>query len=217
MASLAAAASYLAERAGKKRDMTFIKEMKDLIVIETARLKTNSLSKTPSLDKYYLQRFQLDTKAIDPSDECASSVKDCEAVYRTKDKIPQPLRYTSNPFSYVGAPDGSHGWGWTTFGTEPKRQAKKLTGKFPRHTYINEYLYIFNIKIDTIGVEGVFSDPREVAKFLTCGTTKPCYSDETEFPIDEQLLKLAFDEILYKHLRVFIPNEKIIIKEDKNV
>jgi len=215
MATLQQAASYLAERAGKKTDIPFIREMKDLVVVISARFKADTLGKTPSLDKYYLQRFNVPLQAVDKSDECNADIAKCDKVFRSIEKVPSPLRYTTNPFSYVGAPDGSHGFGWTTFGTEPKRQLKKLTGQFPRHTYINEYIYIFNKDIDEIGVEGVFSDPRAVAKFK-CGG-KPCYSDESEFPIDEQLLKLVYDEIITKHLRLIIPNEKILIKEDKNV
>jgi hypothetical protein len=216
MASLHQAGSYLAERAGKKTDITFIKQMKDLVVIESARLKANSLSKTPSLASHYIQRFHVPLKKVDSTDECNEEAIDkCEMVYRSVLSIPEPIRFTSNPFPYVGSPDGGHAFGWTTFGTEPKRRVKKLTGKFPRHTYANNYLYIFNIEIDEIAVEGVFSDPRSVSKFKCNGT--PCYSDEQEFPIDEQTLKLVYDEIITKHLRLVIPNEKIQIKEDKNV
>lgn len=210
------AASYLAERAGRKIDMTFIKEMKDLVVVISARFKADTLSKNPSQDKYYLQRFNVPLKAVDASDECNANIAKCDKVFRSIDKVPTPLRYTTNPFSYVGATDGSQSYGWTTFGTEPKRRAKKLTGSFPRHTYINGYIYIFNKELDEVGVEGVFSDPRSVSNFK-CGDGTPCYSEETEFPVDEQILKMVYDEILIKHLRLISNNEKILIKEDKNV
>lgn len=210
------AASYLAERAGKKTDMSFIKEMKDLVVVISARFKADTLAKNPSADKYYLQKFNVPVIAVDSTDECNAEIAKCDKVFKSVDQVPSPLRYTSNPFSYVGAPGGNYGFGWTTFGTEPKRRFKKLTGSFPRHTYINGYIYIFNKEIDEVGVEGVFSDPRVVANFK-CGDGTPCFSETSEFPIEEQILKLVYDEILTRHLRISLPNEKILIKEDKNV
>lgn len=218
MASLKQAASILAERAEKKNDVSFIKEMKDLIIIKRARIIANSLSKNPSLAKYYLQRFNVPLIAVDAGDECNEDIAKCDKVFRTIEKVPESLRYYPNPFGYVGAPDGSHGWGWTTFGTEPKRRVKKLTGKFPRWTYTNGYIYIFNKDIPEVGIEDVFSDPRSVAKFK-CGTDgKPCFSEESEFPIDEQTLELIIKDIMQNELRLSNGNnEKILIKEDKNV
>lgn len=221
MSSLTQGASILAERAGKKNDVSFIKEMKDMIVITSARFKADSLAKKPSFDKYYLQRFNLPLKPVDAGDECNTDIAECDMVYRSIAKVPQPLRYTVHPFNYVGAPDGSHGYGWTTFGTEPKKKHKKLTAKFPRHTYVDDYIYVFNKKIDVVGVIAVFSDPREVAKFKCMGEDgvegKPCYSDEQEFPIDEPLMQLVIKEITSTFLRLVPNNEEILIKEDKNV
>lgn len=220
MASLLQIASILAERASKKTDKSFIRQMEDLVVIERARIIANSLSKISSIDKYYLNAFHAPLKKVDITDECSTELEDLDCAdeaYRTVDLVPEPIRYSGNLFTYVGAPGGAKAYGWTTFGNEPFMKASKLTGKNARWNYVNGYIYIFNKEIDKIRVEGVFGDPRELKKFQSCDGTKPCFSEESEMFVDEQNAKLIINEILGTHLRLLPQNEKILIKEDKNV
>lgn len=215
MASLLQGASILADRAGKRTDITFIKQMKDLIVIGRARIIANSLSKNPASAKYYSQSFLVPVEVIDKNDECSEEIPECcDKAWRTIDKIPNPIRFGPNLFSYVGAPGGSYPFGWTTFGTEEYMQKRPIVGKKGRYTYTNEYIYTFNKDLDKIRVEGVFSDPREVAKFRHCNDEGvSCYSDETEFPMDEQNLEIIIKDIT-NQLRLNIPDEPTQVKID---
>lgn len=219
MATLNQAASFLAERAGKKTDITFIQAMEDLVVIKWGRFIANSLSKNPSLDKFYLQAFEVAIVSLDMVDECADSIADCcDKAFKTVSTIPLPIRYGTNPFNYVGSPGGNKGYSYTTIGNLAVLSTSKLTGRNPKYSYVNNFIYVFNKDIDKIRVEGVFSDPRVLSKFKVCGTDKPCYSNEQDFPIDEQSLEMIIKDIMANELRlVAIPNEKIELKEDINV
>jgi hypothetical protein len=215
MGSLTALGSLLAERAGRKRDAAFIQQMEDWVVAKRARFIANSLSKSPNLDRYYLQKFTLETEAVDITDECNLDPSKCDAVYRTV-VLPQPLRYNSSVFTYVGAPGGYKSFGWSTFGSEPYLRDNQLTGKNPRYTYTNDRVYVFNWD-GKIQIEGVFADPRQLAKFRSCNDDgKSCYSDEIDFPIEEQTSSLIISEIV-RELGLSKENEPVQIKEDKNV
>jgi len=214
MASLWQAASILADRAGKRTDITFIQQMKDLVVIKRARIIANSLSKSSNADRFYLQSFDIDLKLIDKTDECSQEVPECcDKAWKTIDKIPQPIRYGVHPFNYVGGPGGNMPFGYTTFGTEYFMQKRPIAGKRGRYTYSNDYIYTFNKEVPFIRIEGVFSDPRKVAKFRACGTTTPCYSDEQEFPIDEQNLEIIIKDIT-NELRFNLPDQPTQVKID---
>jgi hypothetical protein len=221
MATLLQVASFLAERAGKKTDYTFIKEMKDLAVIKRARFLANTLSKDPGKARFYLQKFKISLKKIDLTDECASSeeVAACcdEKAFRTEEKIPMPLQFGVHPFEYVGAPGGFKGYGWTTFGNEPYMKLRKPVGKNPRYAYSSDFIYIFNKDDEEIQVEGVFPDPRLLAKFKGCNGQTVCWSEEKDAFLEEQIAELIIKDIMAVELRIQFPNEPIQVKEDKNV
>lgn len=217
MASLLQIASQLAERAGRKNDITFIKQMKDLTIFKRATILANSLGKNPALDKLYLSYFHVDLKKVDATDECSDEEIACaDKVYKSVVPVPEPLKYGVHPFNYVGAPGGAKAYGWTTFGNEPYYQLDPFTGKFARHTYIDSYIYVFNKEIDEIRVEGVFGDPRKLAAFKSCNGAKPCWTDEQETAIDERLAELIIKDITGE-LRFNIPDEPVQIKVDKDV
>ena len=221
MSSLRQISSIIAERAGKKRDITFIKEMEDLAVLKGATFIGRSLAKNPSQDKYYLRSFHLNLEKVDTTDECNEDLEDldcCDKAFRSVEEVPNPLKYGANLFSYVGGLGGAEPYSWTTFGNERYMKHKPLTGKKARYTYINKRIYVFNKDIETIRVEMVASDPRALAKFACCDDCNtPCYDVEKDFFIDEQIAAIIIQDILANELRIAVPNEKIEIKEDKNV
>lgn len=220
MASLSQGASQLADRAGKKNEVVFIKQMKDLVVFRRAVFLGNTLSKQPGLDRHYLQSFKVPMIKVDKDDEwCPIDPEEeecCNILYRSQLPIPEPIRYGVHPFNYVGSVGGSKAYRYTTFGNEPFLQADKQLKDFPAYTFLNNYLYIFNIKTDYIRVEGVLADPRGAAPFQVCEGNQSCYSDEQEFPIDERLMGLIITDIT-KELGFNAPDEPTIVKVDKSV
>jgi hypothetical protein len=212
-------AELIAERAGRQYDKPFNLQMQDAVVYHRARYLANKLQKKQSLSSYYLQSFSDDLIDVN-KDECAEVAEcGCENIKRTKNKIPRPLVVGPLPFSYVGNVAGNHSYGWTTFGNEYIMSHSPITGKKPRHTYLNDYIYIFNEKnAERIRGEGVFTDPRSLTHLKGCGeeASAPCYSDNLDFPIDDELIQLIVEQILRIELRIPI-QEPSEIKADKIV
>lgn len=215
--TLTAIAEYLSERAGRQFDVPFNDQMKDAVVAHRATYLTRRLEKKPHLKSYYMQSFIVDLVATN-KEECAELAEcGCENVLRTVKKIPKPIVIGSHPFAYIGNPTGTHPYGWTTFGTEPSLVHSPITGKKPRHTYLNEYVYVFNEKnASKLRGEGVFSDPRVLKDLQSCTDEGPCYSDTIDFPIDDELAQLIIEQILKIDLNIMSREEKIEIKADEN-
>ena len=212
-------AEILAERKGKQLDVPFRLQCEDLIVIHTARILTNILSKNPAQKKYYSKFIILDLEEVN-KDECDELADcNCQNVLKTTKEIPQTLKVGSNIFDYFGSVGGSQPYAWTTFGSEQFMRTSKYTGKKARYTVINNYGYIFNEKnIPKIRIEDVFADPRKLATF-SCSSESfiPCYSATSDFITDEAIAQLVIQSILQNEFRLMPDKEKIEIKEDKNV
>lgn len=223
MSSLLQIASILAERASQKTSASFILEMKDLAVIKRARFLKNSLEKNSNIDRLYLNSFLVPVARVNPADPCEENPDECDSLLRSTDLVPKPIRYAVHPFNYVGAPDGSIPFGWTTFGTEPKLKLLKPSGKKARHTYIDQYIWLFNENnLEYVRVEGVFPDPRLIAKFKACSSDsatapKSCWNEEQDFFVEEDIAELIIKDTLANELRLIARNEPVTIKEDKNV
>jgi hypothetical protein len=221
MATLLSVASFLAERAGKKTDITFIDAMKDLAVIKRARFLANTLSKDPGKARFYLQKFRVKMRKIDITDECTpeDEVDACcgERAFRTVEQVPVPLQFGVHPFEYVGPVGGFKGYNWTTIGNEHFLKHRKLVGSNARYAYTSNHIYLFNREDAELQVEGVFPDPRLLVKFQKCGENKPCWDEEQDAFLEEQIAELIVKDILVTELRIAQPNEPIQLKEDKNV
>jgi hypothetical protein len=48
--------------------------------------------------------------------------------------------------------------------------------------------------VDKINIRGVYRDPRDVGKFHDC-SSKPCWTDEAEFPLEERLWTYMFNDL----------------------
>jgi len=211
---------FLAERAGRQLDVPFQRQMHDLVILKRARFLTNTLEKKTSLSRFFLQAFDADIIKIDiTAKDCEDALPEgCDIAFKTVLDIPVPLKIGVHPFDYVGAPGGHKSYGYTTFGSESTMRHSKYTGKKPRYAYINDKLYIFNEpNSNKIRIEGVFSDPRDLAPFMKCGTDKPCFSETENFPIDGATLELVIQDIMAKELRVTPREEDLQVKVDQNV
>lgn len=219
--TLSSAAEFLAERAGRQTDIPFVEQMKDMIVLKRATYITDRVAKRSADKKFFTHAFKVAILKVDKKDECSEEIPECcEAVYKTELSIPNPLRVGTHPFDYVGHLGGDKSFGWTTFGSESIFQHQPIVGKFPRHTYINDYIYVFNEPNATeIRVEGIFLDPRDLVKFNKCNGSAPCFTEESTFPIDGKILDMIIMDILNNVLRIG-PHEqaqKLEVKADQNV
>jgi hypothetical protein len=219
-------AEFLAERASRQHDIPFVKQMEDAIVFWRSRLLTDQIERNPNKKAYYRQAILLELKDVakqDKEDKCADLVEElcecgCESIKRTELTIPQVLKVGVNPYDYVGSPGGVHPFGYTTFGTEIFRMKSKYTGKKPRYTLVNDYIYVFNEEnLTELRIEDVFGDPRQLYGLKCPGQTEPCYTASSDFPIDEKMSQQVIEYIMKNELRMVVQEEKTEIKADSNV
>lgn len=235
--SLPSIAEYLAERAGRQNDFPFRKQMEDAAVNWRATLVTNSLAKNPAQKSFYMQSILMplakvskqDNEDADGCDTCVDTeditnfceeLKDCgcEDVFRTKDKVPDTLRISLNPFDYVGSPGGAKAFGWTTFGSEVFKASNPIVGKLPRYTLLNDYIYIFREKnLLDLRIEGVFADPRDLYGLKCANQTEPCYTKTSDFPVDGRMKQQIIQYVLSVDLHIPSNKEEIEVKADKDV
>lgn len=221
-------AEYVAEKKGRQFDIPFRKQLEDAAINWWATLITDTLSKSPAKKVYYLQSILMELVKVksqdeedkcDP-DECEEDLEDCicNDILRTNLKVPNSLKISTHPYDYVGALSGADGFGWTTFGWLRANQHSPLTGKKPKWTYINDYIYIFNDKsIKNLRIEGIFSDPRELIGFKCPNQTEPCYTKDSNFPADNKIIQQIIQYLLQVDLNQNLYQEKTEIKENKNV
>jgi len=212
-------AEILAERQGRQLDVPFKKLLEELIVIHTARILTNAIQKNPAQKKFYAQSIIVEVEEVD-KDDCEEVAEcPCENVLRSKNKLPNPLNGV-NIFDYVGSIGGATAYGWTTFAAEQYLSTSTVTGRLPRYTWLNGYIYIFNEKnAEKIRVEDVFPDRRKLANFK-CSTEESaplCYTETSDFITDEAIAQIVIENILTKEFRFQPPQDDIEIKTDKNV
>lgn len=74
--------------------------------------------------------------------------------------------------------------------------------------------------IDKINIRGIFRDPRDVGRFTNC-SNKPCYTNESPFPLEERLWTYCFEDlkkVLIEKLEIpqdVINNDKADLDENK--
>lgn len=212
-------AEIVAERAGRQQDIPFQDECADWAVAHRAIVLTSILSVRPQLKKQFSKAIVVDLIEVN-KDECESIDEcTCSDVLKTKTTIPPTLKIGPNPFDFVGSPGGYVSYGWTTFGSEPFLACNKFTGKKTRHTLLNDYVYIFNdLNTERVRIEGVWNDPRELAKFSCSGESFiPCYSASDDFIEDEAVAQQVIERILRLELHILPEKEKYQVKADKDI
>lgn len=128
--------------------------------------------------------------------ECCNFSSDCY-ILKSKQQIPETIRLKQKSgFTFIGSADGK-----TRFPLETPTRAEKLswgtfTGKKPRSFVLNDYVYLTNTHgIEVINVRGIFADPTKAENFKTC-EGDPCYTDDDEFPIPDDMITEIEDYIV---------------------
>lgn len=162
----------------------------------------------------FLQSFNSPLIKVDKGDNCYYDL-DCD-VLRTENKIPKPLRLKTDViFKFVGTPTGKP-FAYSEFEEVQYRCANKYTGNEPVFSYINGYIYIYNVtKLKFVRIQQVTEDPRQVT---FCSTADTCYSDDDEFPMPADFMADIVTNILSKEFRILDPKDeqvKIDVEDDK--
>lgn len=123
-------------------------------------------------------------------------------LYRSKTKIPAPLRLRDgNPFLFVGSVDTLTKYSEIQMEDLRLMSGSTFSAGLPRFIYWDEYLYVVNAKPAKIKVNYIVADPRKLEDFTDC-SGNPAYSEDSEFPIPEDMVQRITDIIMKGEVRI---------------
>lgn len=140
--------------------------------------------------------------------ECCDVTVDC-SIMRTESEIPAPLNINSTvAITRVGPVNKLQSM--FSF-VDYERAIWSGNGRFnDQHIfafYLNKRIYLkFNDvnrdarMLEYLNVQGVFEDPDEVKTFTDC-SGEPCHSDDSEYPIPDNLIPFIKDHVIKQLLR----------------
>lgn len=202
--------ALLADRVGQPFNKSLQEELKVIINYKAASFFKRLLEKDPSQRKFFLKDFSAQLEKVDRAD-CPVEVG-CD-VLRTVEDIPTPLRSSFSLFDYVGTVDRLHAFSYSAPDQLRYLTHSKYTGNHPKYFYVDKKIYIYNnLDLQWINIRGVFSDPRELKPFKCDG--EPCYSDNDQFDIPEDIINDIIRDTLSVELRNIFP-EKDEVKVDE--
>jgi len=211
--SLNELASLMADRVGQPFNVPLQEELKVIFNYKRADWIQKILDKHPEQRKFFMKDFSIELEAVSRA-ECPVVV-DC-TVLKTKEKIPVPVRTTYGLFDYVGDPDKTDGYTYTT----PEQllwmlnYGSKYTKDRPRYFYVNGYIYIYNEdSLESLNVRGVWSDQRQLGTFK-CNDVL-CYTDDDQWDVPDDIINTIMQDVIKNELRFLLAPEVDEVTVDK--
>jgi len=195
MATLNEIADSILIDLGKPFDHNLREALKFTIKTYRARLLRQEFDKAIDLG-LDSQHITIKLQLVDKADTCVTNVG-CN-VLRSVNKVPRPLKLKNDElFEYVGAVDGSNSYIRTRLAELPYALKLKYNGSLKRYDWINEYLYVFNVKLNrqrNLRISAIFADPSKAKD--DCSEVS-CYSDDDmEFPLADHLVQVLIEMVL---------------------
>jgi len=182
---------------GRQYDNYLLEKLKFEAVGIAAMLIRRDFERNGVSREFLLSLGCIPLVCADPKECCVGLPAEYELL-RTDRKIPKPARTKdSDSFYYVGTVDKRKSFYEVPFEIYDFVGQNKYTSRSTYYIYMNDYVYILNPPSDTfkwINITSVFADPRQIADFVTC--SGDCYSDDSPFPLSEDLLPLLMTELL---------------------
>jgi hypothetical protein len=209
--------SLLSARVGQPFNVPLQEQLKVVVNYKRVNYTQQFLEKHPEQRSFFQQSFVTDMEQVNPGDCDEIPVEITCDVMKSKCKIPQPIRSSTALFDFVGASDWTVGYGESMPEFVKYFKRNKYTPTLPKWMYMNEYLYLFNdLTIKKLAVRGVFADPYSVVP--CCGTgSKPCITDDTPYPMSQDILNAIIRDTLNVELRNIFPQPGVVsVPESKD-
>ena len=162
---------------------------------------------------YYQTLSCLELETVDIA-ECCTTLTGCE-ILRTKKEIPTVLSISDGDLIAKVSPVGIKAIPFYLMKYEQLewfgngRNEQNIIGTF----YYNNRLYFycknkFNYSLlEKVTMRAVFRYPSDVMAFKDC-TGQPCFTPETEYPIEAELWNIAKKDILYNEFKIKLETEE---------
>lgn len=214
--SLTQMVELLADMAGRPFDVPLQEELKVIFNYKRADWMQKVLDKHPEQRRYFM-RYITDELVDVEEAECPAPSTGC-TVKRTSKQIPLPVRTSYTLFDYVGDADKLDGYAYTT----PDqlswivKYGSKYTPDRAKYMYANGYVYIYNDNfLEDITIGGIWPDQRQLNPFK-CDNV-PCYTDDDQYEIPDDILNLMVQDVLKNELRLLTDkdNTEVTLTENK--
>lgn len=212
--------SMLAERAGAPFDVTLQESMKIVLNYKRANFFKKTLQANPMQRRFFFKDFVVPLEHVDTIEYCG--LTDCQ-ILRSTLPVPLPIRNNDALFDFVGDPDKGDAYGYATPDQfEIYKKWNKYTGDRPKYYYSNGYLYILStaeeFELEYVNVRGVYDDPSVLKSFKCPDMQTPCYTDNDNFEIPDDLIMDIIQDTLKVELRQYVipATEQIAVKEEQH-
>lgn len=203
----------LADRVGQPFSVPLQEELKVIMNYKRADWFQKAIDKHPEQRRFFYKDFSAELIRVDKA-ECPV-VLNC-TVLKTVSKVPIPVRTSWALFDYVGDPDKTDGYGYSTpEQTKELAMYSKYTADRPRYFYVNGYLYIYNEKeLEYVNVRGIWADPRQLSAFKC--VNEPCYTDDDQYNIPDDIINTMIQDILKNEGKLLLSPEKAEVDITEN-
>jgi len=181
-----------------------LREIEAEIAFQRSLLIRNELNKKRTIDPNIIQDLGcLQLETVDSS-LCCDVPSGCN-ILQTKDNIPRTIELHYMPaITRVGPVDRlDKQYSLITWERAPYIGQGKYTRNLSYAIYDNAKIYIItnNPLLEYINVKGVFEDPKAAGKFKKCGTDLPCFSPDSEYPMNSWMFAYIEDIVINKFIR----------------
>lgn len=196
MATLNEIAYNIALQVEKADDAVLLERLKFMVGYYRAQFIRQDQQRNHSLPSQFLQAIDCLEMEASNSMECCNGVDiGCE-TWRTKKKVPRPVRiYDGSEFAYVGTVDSREPYQRTTGVQAEYSKYNKWTKYQPRYIYTNDRIYVINARPQMILVRGIFERPEELAGYVCCDGTA-VFSEDKPYPISMDMVQRVTQSIL---------------------
>jgi hypothetical protein len=224
MATLNHIVTQLADALNRPTDGPFKKRLKELVIQEFAMFVSRSITKYGIDDEFVLSYLITELRLV----TTINGKTLARPYYQTVNKIPRPLRYSSNcPFIYVGEEDGDVPYSYRKISSRKFTNILPNVGAGPSYDFSEDRLQLWNlpnviitpadplanpptdavIAPKTLLVLQVPSDPRlsqtpDVFKDFV-------FDDDREFPITQDMVQQIKLSLLQGELTVTDSKDKV--------
>lgn len=192
--------TIIASKLKREQDEPF----KRMLAVEVdqwrATLVARSLEKHPDQRNFFTQTIWAAMECYYPI-PCNTAITLCN-VMKSKAHIPDPMRFGTTLFDYVGGIDGKTPFRIATVGTKDSLRSDKWTSKKTLYEYTNKAILIDNQvynfaekPIPMIRIDAVFDSPLEAFKF-NCANGGNCDFWDTPYPSTKDINQMIIQYVL---------------------
>ena len=198
----------------KTTDFAFVKRVESLVAGMFSTILVQEYQKTGKMSIDCMATIQVDMEKVDDNDIHHLGLDVSEyKVYKTKIKIPQPLKIKiGTAFSYVGTTDNTKAYSKINPEELNMIMSERFGDRFSYYSYINEFIYTYNSVNKKLNIRYIPSDIREVSN-ISASNSAQCVKD-INIPLDTRRL---IKRMIYEELpETLTENQEVKISEAKN-